>query len=143
MSNVCCHDAVLQWWINWGLCNIFEEMSLKLTLIFIFEQIIWWMSRGSKHGFTHHNWVSNLSLFVQVTPYLLIFDNGCLHLRMKRTLELYFNGLIGCRYPENMGLDTKIESVTSLIFKLYHIYWFPIMAACSHLGFQNEGDIET
>jgi hypothetical protein len=58
-------------------------------------------------------------------------------------LKLYFNSFIRCTYPENMGLDTKIESVTSLIFKLYHIYIFPIMAACSHLGFENEGDVET
>ncbi len=32
-------------------------------------------------------------------------------------------------YPENMGIGTGIEYVNGLTFKLYHIYWFPLMAA--------------
>ncbi len=72
------------------------------------------MPRASNPVVTHHNWICNLSHF-QVKPYLLIFDNGCQNLRMKGTLELYFNCFSGCTYPNNMGLGTKIESVTSVV----------------------------
>ena len=41
---------------------------------------------------------------------------------MKGVMKLYFNNFIGCTYPKNMGLDTKIESVPSVVLKLYHIY---------------------
>ncbi len=139
MSNVCCQLA----WCSSPMMNKLRGMqSIWKDVIKTYFNIYFWpnhlMPRGSKHGFTHHNLVCNLSHF-QIIPYLLIFDNGCLDLRMKGILKHYFNCFIWCTYPENMGLDTKIAS----LFKLYHIYWFPIMAASSHLGFGNEGEVET
>jgi hypothetical protein len=42
-----------------------------------------------------------------------------------------------------MGLDTKIKSLDLLVFKLYPIYGYSIMAAGSHIGFMDEGSFET
>ena len=44
--------------------------------------------------------------------------------------EVYFYSFIVFLTHENMGLDTKIESLTCLVFALQHIYQFSIMSAC-------------
>ncbi len=137
---------MLSWCSSPMMTKLKGMQSIWRYVLKTYFNIYFWpnhlMPRGSKHGFTHHNLACNLSHF-QIIPYLLIFDNGCLDLRMKGILKHYFNSFIGCTHPENMGLDTKIASVTSMVFKLYYIYWFPLMAASSHLGFRNEGYVES
>ena len=44
--------------------------------------------------------------------------------------KVYFYSFIVFLTHENMGLDTKIESLTCLVFALQHIYRFCVMSPC-------------
>ncbi len=61
-------------------------------------------------------------------------------------MKVNFDSFFGLAIPENMGLDTKFESLSCFVMKLQHIYSFPVMAAKgSHIGFWgflSNGDYE-
>jgi hypothetical protein len=62
-----------------------------------------------------------------------------LDLRIMYISKYFCNVLNRCVAPENMGIETKIESLTSLVFILWLVYRFPIMATNvygGHIGFK-------
>ena len=46
------------------------------------------------------------------------------------SLKLIFYSFIAFLTHENIGLDPKSESLSSLVFALQYIYWFCVMANC-------------